>query len=74
MVTLGSRRRGGLRVHGFWAGFLTMWLGFGVIYAIYRAGFDDSSKVASITLGMLVKLLLLVVLWPFDVLGAHLNL
>lgn len=74
MVTLGSRRRGAVRVHGFWAGFLAMWLGFGVIYALYRAGFDSSSKVASITLGALGKILLLVVLWPLDVLGLHMHL
>jgi hypothetical protein len=74
MVMLGSRRRGGVRVHGFWAGFLTFWLGYGVIYAIYRAGFDGDSKLGSVTLGTLAKLLLLVVLWPFDLLGAHLNL
>jgi hypothetical protein len=73
MVTLGQRRSG-RRVHGFWAGVLTFWLGFGVIYAIFRAGFDEDSKLESITLGTLVKLVLLVVLWPLDVLGADIKL
>lgn len=62
------RRRA--RVDSFWAGFVAFWLGFGILYVIFRAGINEETRLASLTLGELGRLLLLVVLWPLEVLGA----
>jgi len=59
---------------GFWEGVIAFWLTFGVLYVIFTGAIDDHTRLASLTLGRIAKLLLLVVLWPLDVLGIDLHL
>lgn len=55
------------RLKGFWLGVVTFWLGFGVIYVIFRGVVD--SKIVNVTIGDIIKLVVLVALWPLEVLG-----
>lgn len=58
----------------FWTGMLTFWLGFGIVYILFRAGVNTDTRIANITLGAIGELALLIPLWPVEVLGLEIRL
>lgn len=57
------------RLRGFWLGLVTFWLGFGIIYVIFRGVVRPETKIVNLTIGHIVRLLVLIALWPLEVLG-----
>jgi hypothetical protein len=74
VTALAGLRSRGRAISGFWKGLLTFWLGFGVCYVAYRGGINPDTRVAELTLGEIGEHLLLIALWPFEVLGVSIQL
>ncbi|MGH8867892.1 MAG: hypothetical protein ACRDYU_07835 [Actinomycetes bacterium] len=54
---------------GFWEGVMAFWLAFGVLYVIFRGAINEETRVSALTLGDIGELVLLIALWPLEVLG-----
>lgn len=59
---------------GFWGGVIAFWLVFGVLYIIVRGAINPDTKASTITLGEIGELVLLIALWPLEVLGLEIRL
>lgn len=59
---------------GFWEGVIAFWLAFGVLYVFFRGAINPDTKVSEITLGEIGELVLLIALWPLEVLGLQIQL
>lgn len=62
------------RLQGFWLGVVAFWLGFGVIYVIFRGSVNQDTKIVNLTIGEVLELLILVALWPLEVLGLNIQI
>lgn len=61
------------RLQGFWSGVVVFWLAFGIVYVIFRGGVHQDTKIVNLTIGEVIELLILVVLWPLEVLGVSIQ-
>lgn len=62
------------RVQGFWFGVVVFWLAFGIVYVIFRGGVHQDTRIVNLTVGEVLELLILVALWPLEVLGVSIQI
>ncbi|MGH3326868.1 MAG: hypothetical protein ACRDPT_03550 [Streptomycetales bacterium] len=53
---------------------VAFWLGFGLVYVVFRSSVNEDTRIAAITLGELAEIALLIPLWPVEVLGLSIQI
>lgn len=72
---VGKRFNQGMhRLQGFWLGVIALWLTYGVVYVVFRGGVHEDTRIVNLTVGEVLELLVLVVLWPLEVLGVSIQI